>query len=107
MMRYNPVLIGYPCVRWFVYALAIVLALPFIVRLGNSAQPYNGFDVSNSLIPVEHILPGGPERDSIPAIDAPHFMSNKEVDFLQDQDCVLGLEFPGVARLSIKHPELS
>jgi hypothetical protein len=98
MMRYNPVLLAHPYARWIVYALAAILAAPYIIRLGNSARPYNGFDVSDSLIPVEQILLGGPERDGIPAIDAPHFISNKEVDFLQDQDRVLGLVFEGAER---------
>jgi hypothetical protein len=58
----------------------------------------NGFDVNNGLITVELILPCGPERNGIPAIDAAHFISNKEVDFLQQQDRVLGLELQGAAR---------
>ena len=34
------------------------------------AQTKNGFDLSGALIPVDQILPGGPLRGGIPAIDA-------------------------------------
>lgn len=98
MIRYNPVLIGHPYARWIVYSLAAVVISFYVIRQSDSAQPYNGFDVSDSLIPVERILVGGPERDGIPAIDAPHFIAGKEVGFLQDQDRVLGLELEGAAR---------
>jgi len=49
----------------------------------------NGFDLSNSSIPVSEILSGGPGKDGIPAIDNPKFISLEEVDFLKDDDVVI------------------
>ncbi len=97
-MRINPVLTERTYARWIVYALLIIVVLVNFVRLGNSARPYNGFDVSDSLIPVERIMHGGPERDGIPAIDDPHFINNSDADFLHEQDRVLGLELHGMQR---------
>ncbi|MDX1453515.1 MAG: DUF3179 domain-containing protein [Oleiphilaceae bacterium] len=58
----------------------------------------NGFDLSQSLLPLHHIQHGGPPRDGIPAIDAPRFVSALEADFLSDEDRVLGLHLNGESK---------
>ncbi len=55
------------------------------------AQIKNGFDLSNASINIEDIFSGGPPRDGIPAIDKPKFISIHKVDFLQDDDIVIGV----------------
>ena len=55
-------------------ALALLLATAFPV----TAQQKNGFDLSNSEIPIDEILGGGPPRDGIPSIDEPKFRSSNE-----------------------------
>lgn len=55
------------------------------------AQIKNGFDLSNASINIEDIFSGGPPRDGIPAIDKPKFISTHKVDFLQDDDIVIGV----------------
>ena len=59
---------------------------------------FNGFDVSNANIPREQILRGGPPRDGIPSIDEPKFVPAARVDYLRDDDIVIGLEREGIAR---------
>lgn len=58
----------------------------------------NGFDLEDSLVPIEKIEPGGPPRDGIPAIDKPVFVKAEAADFLHDHDRVLGLVHQGEAR---------
>ncbi len=62
------------------------------------AQLRYGFDISRSLIPQNEILPGGPPRDGIPAINNPKFQPAKEARFLQPGDRVLGIVLEGKAR---------
>ncbi len=55
------------------------------------AQSKNGFDVSGALIDVDEILAGGPPRDGIPSIDNPKFLAIDAVDYLRDDDIVVGV----------------
>jgi hypothetical protein len=57
---------------------------------------YNGFDVSNSLIPKEKIFSGGPPKDGIPAILSPKFESVSQASWLKSSDLVSGVEIEGV-----------
>lgn len=57
-----------------------------------------GFDVSNASIPVGAIERGGPPPDGIPAIDHPQFTPTAAVDFLRDDDVVLGFSHGGEDR---------
>lgn len=43
------------------------------------------------LIPLNEIRDGGPGKDGIPSIDRPNFISAAEVDFLNDDDLVIGI----------------
>ena len=47
------------------------IALSFTLSAGSS----NGFDLSNSSLPSEQILSGGPPRDGIPAISDPRLIA--------------------------------
>ena len=67
-------------------------------RLARLAFTFNGFDVSNTTIPKSKILPGGPPRDGIPAIDDPKFLPVSDVNYLRDGDQVLGFVEQGVTR---------
>ncbi|MCM2306741.1 MAG: DUF3179 domain-containing protein [Sulfuritalea sp.] len=75
--------------------LAIVAAL---IPLPATAQEMNGFDLKGSLIPVEQILSGGPDKDGIPSIDKPDFVSAGFAAFLRNEDQVLGLVRGATAR---------
>ncbi len=59
----------------------------------------SGFDFSRHSIPLDEILSGGPEKDGIPAIMQPKFLSAKEAGReLKDADRVLGVVRNGVAK---------
>lgn len=97
-MALNPSLFSHRLARPVIYALLIAVSIPVIIPYVRSAQPYNGFNVENALVPTEQIHQGGPPRDGIPAIDNPEFVSSTEVDYLQDQDRVLGLKLNGITK---------
>ncbi len=67
-----------------------------------SPQPpayFNGFDVSDSLVPVDAIDHGGPGKDGIPALDTPHFLSGDERDRQSGpSERVMGVMYNGVAK---------
>lgn len=66
----------------------------------------NGFDFAHSVIPIEDILPGGPNRDGIPPVFAPEFVTadvydayraSEEDDFTQDFDeTVISVTIDGI-----------
>ena len=77
----------------------VFLALLFLFTLSSFASPVkNGFDLANSIIPVDEILSGGPPRDGIPSIDKPKFIQANEADYLKPDDRVIGVNYKGVAR---------
>lgn len=63
-----------------------------------SAQQMNGFDLKGSLIPIEQIHSGGPDKDGIPSIDKPDFIMAGFAAFLRNDDQMLGLTRGKVAR---------
>ena len=56
------------------------------------------WDFSNPLIRVDHIMGGGPPKDGIPSLTDPKVVSAGEVDFLKDDEEVLGLVHKGEPR---------
>ncbi len=78
--------------------LVILLTVPAWTQAGFQISQYNGFDVSNSLIPKDDILSGGPPKDGIPAILSPKFEKANEAKWLNDDDLVSGFTYDGVKR---------
>lgn len=65
-----------------------------------------GVPTNNSwLIPQEFVFDGGPGKDGIPSIDNPTFISVNEVDFLDDNDLIIGFREGDVVR-GYPHPIL-
>jgi hypothetical protein len=62
-----------------------------------SALATNGFDLSGSAVPREEIVPGGPRRDDIPALDEPKALPAKDTPW-RDDEPVLGVALGGAAR---------
>ena len=79
--------------KLFPALIIIVAACALLAEGGLTANQYNGFDVSNSLVPKNEILSGGPPRDGIPAILSPKFESaEKASEWLKDSDLVAGID---------------
>jgi hypothetical protein len=51
----------------------------------------------NWLIPASEVLDGGPGKDGIPALNEPKVVGNSEIDYLEDEDLVLGYAENGEA----------
>lgn len=82
-----------------VFALGLVaLSASLLLDAAPTAHQFNGFEVHNSLVPVNEIHAGGPDRDGIPAIDQPRFVAADAAAFLARNDEVLGLVYQGEAR---------
>lgn len=94
----NPVLIKNKSARWFVYGAGIVALAIFYSGRSFSLGSDNGFDLENSLVPVDEIHHGGPPRDGIASIDEPVFIKAAAAKFLKSEDRVLGLVYEGVVR---------
>lgn len=73
------------------YCSIVLLVLSFACAEAAISATYNGFDLSNSLVPKEEIYHGGPRKDGIPAIDNPLFIKASEAGFLKNSDRVLGI----------------
>lgn len=58
----------------------------------------NGFDLSDSAVPSEMIVAGGPAKDGIPALTRPELVSAAEADWLMPDDRVIGVTVKGEAR---------
>jgi len=77
--------------------IILVAILSFLVfnRIGLAN---NGFDLSNASVPAALIMGGGPPKDGIPSLDNPKFIFVNDVDFLQNTDRVLGINFQGIIK---------
>ncbi|MGY8869873.1 MAG: DUF3179 domain-containing protein [Pseudomonadales bacterium] len=80
----------------FLFALFLMLACVGLFSRFSLAN--NGFDLTNSSIPTEKILPGGPVKDGIPSIDSPQFIPVEQVSWLKGNEQVLSLSINGVTR---------
>jgi hypothetical protein len=74
----------------------------FIALIFASTQTFavtkNGFDLSNSIISEDKILSGGPSKDGIPSINNPKFIDVKDVNYLKDDDIIIGLDHNGIQK---------
>jgi len=57
-----------------------------------------GFSLDNAIVPKEEIVSGGVPKDGIPSLLAPKFVSADDVDFLEPDDRVIGVEIEGKAK---------
>jgi hypothetical protein len=78
--------------------ILLVAGAVFFCSAALPAPSMNGFDLRGASIPIAEIHHGGPEKDGIPAIDRPDFLSSGFASFLKMSDPVLGLVVDGAAR---------
>ncbi len=81
-----------------ILALAGLLAGVMVYKFASSAGPTNGFDLSNSTLPPEEILHGGPPRDGIPALSDPKLIAPGQADYLKPEDRIVGITLNGKSR---------
>lgn len=97
-MNVNPQILSFSGPRPIIFCLILILAVLVLTQRFSVASSINGFDLSDTLIPAAEIHHGGPPRDGIPAIDHPRFLNAEAVDYLQDDDRVLGMVLDGQAK---------
>jgi hypothetical protein len=81
-----------------VLVLAGIMLGVIVYNFALSAGPSNGFDLSNSSLPREQILSGGPPRDGIPALSDPRLIVAGDADYLKPTDRVVGISLKGQSR---------
>lgn len=65
----------------------------------NSDRELSAQNSSNSIVPLDQIVSGGPPPDGIPSIDNPKFITVEQADsYLSDNDLVLGVSLKGETR---------
>jgi len=58
------------------------------------------FDVTRHSLPTAEIVPAGPPKDGVPALDQPEFVPATQADkFLSKHDKFLGIEYKGIDAL--------
>ncbi len=80
-----------------IYYLSLII-LGLSLTINAVAQSKNGFDLSHASIDIKDIFSGGPPRDGIPSINSPKFIAINQVDFLKDNDIVIGLSRGKIAK---------
>ena len=81
--------------RWILGCAVLLLACSSAHAAGPLER--NGFSLEPSRIPLDQILPGGPSRDGIPALDRPS-RDAASTSSWKDEDLVVGVVHGGEAR---------
>jgi len=76
----------------------LTLLIFFIFASTCPPRAHSDWDYSKHSIDINEIQSGGPPRDGIPALFEPKTLPAKWVDFLDDDDQVLGVVHNGIAR---------
>ena len=80
------------------FRLAVLSVLLFIAFGELLGQRKNGFNLSESIIPIDEIKSGGPPKDGIPALTKPKFISADNAKYLNPKDKVIGVSINGEHR---------
>ena len=79
-------------------AVLFLSALAAAVAGGQAVAQLNGFTIESHIVAREAIVPGGPQRDVVRAVDHPRFVPAAQVEGLSDSSPVLGIHHGGEAR---------
>ena len=81
-----------------ILSLIVLLLGLAAYRFAITAGPDNGFDLSNSVLPRDQILHGGPPRDGIPALSDPQMIEPEQARYIEPTDRIVGIRIGGSAR---------
>ena len=56
------------------------------------------WDLKKHSVPLKDIMSGGPPKDGIPALFSPKYVKAMKVDFMHNEEGVLGVYRNGIAR---------
>lgn len=79
----------------------LILGVLLMILSGIVAAKFlgqHGFDLENTLVPADEILPGGPPKDGIPAIDKPQFIQAAQAKTMHDDERILGVTRHGISK---------
>lgn len=79
----------------YFFCLAGIILLTSCSDASNDTIPTPGGGTPGTndwLIPQDQVFDGGPGKDGIPSIDNPKFSNASEIDFLSDEDLVIGVK---------------
>jgi hypothetical protein len=87
-----------PPKKFRVMALVGILLGVSVYGFAISGGSANGFDLSNSTLPIVQIIRGGPPRDGIPALSNPKLIAAGDANYLKPTDRVVGITLKGQSR---------
>lgn len=88
----------------FKYRFLLTILFPVLI---SCQDDLNSSKISSGdwLIPSDEVFDGGPGKDGIPAISEPVFTENESIDFMKDDDLIIGLKINDQIR-GYPHPIL-
>ena len=89
----------------FLKKLLFLFVIILTVSTCKKEEPSFGQNSGEWTIPSDQVLSGGPGVDGIPSVDSPEFTKPSGIDFLDDNDLVLGIKIGDVIR-AYPHPIL-
>jgi len=75
-----------------------LLVFSLLLSSAANAKEINGFELDDALIPSTQIFSGGPDKDGIPSIDKPNFVTARDAGFIRNEDRVLGITINGISK---------
>lgn len=76
-------------VSWLAFFTTVLVTILCLRSCSLFADPNSGFELPNTAIPKQLILPFDLEREAIPSIDSFRLENAGVVDWLEDKDCSL------------------
>ncbi|NOX65006.1 MAG: DUF3179 domain-containing protein [Chlorobi bacterium] len=83
---------------------AILLLVVLLIGCEDSVNTTTKFS-SDWLVPQDEVFDGGPGRDGIPALSNPNFVGNSSINFMKNNDLIIGVKLDGEIR-GYPHPIL-
>ena len=88
----------------FKYRVLLLIVFPILVSCQDSVNDTELID-AEWLIPTSEVYDGGPGKDGIPAITKPNFVNNDLIDFMDENDLIIGIKIDDQIR-GYPHPIL-